>query len=93
MVGGPGSAAGPVVTGVPDPGVVVGAAIWDVLGSRAAWPWWTASACLGLFTARWVPMPDAAHGWLTLAYVVACAALLPTPFGCGRFQRPFRSQL
>ncbi|MEV0568291.1 hypothetical protein [Dactylosporangium sp. NPDC050588] len=66
-------------------GVVVGAAIWDVLGSRAAWPWWTASACLGLFTARWVPMPDAAHGWLTLAYVAACAALLPTRSGAGAF--------
>ncbi|GAA3214550.1 hypothetical protein GCM10010532_041060 [Dactylosporangium siamense] len=62
-------------------GVVVGAALWDVLGSRAAWPWWTATAYLGLFVARWVPMPDAAHGWLTLAYVLSCAFLLVAPSG------------
>ena len=37
------------------------------------------TACLGLFTARWVPMPDAAHGWLTLLYVLACASLVFTP--------------
>ncbi|MEV4509177.1 hypothetical protein AB0K00_09505 [Dactylosporangium sp. NPDC049525] len=66
-------------------GVVVGAALWDVLGSRAEWPWWTATACLGLFTARWVPMPDAAHGRLALAYVSACAFLLITPAGAGTF--------
>jgi hypothetical protein len=68
-------------------GIVVGAALWDVVGSRAAVPWWTATACIGLFATRWVPMPASAHGWLTLGYFVACCALIarasPRP--------PFRS--
>ncbi|GAA0919487.1 hypothetical protein GCM10009558_103910 [Virgisporangium aurantiacum] len=42
-------------------GIVVGAALWDLLGLRAALPWCTAAACLGLFTARFVPMPDHVH--------------------------------
>lgn len=74
-------------------GVVVGAALWDILGARAELPWWTATACLGLFTARWVPMPDAAHGWLTLLYVLASTALLFTPGEGHRFQRPFSSRM
>jgi hypothetical protein len=66
-------------------GLVVGAALWDVLGSRARLPWWTATACLGLFTARWVPMPDSGHGWLTLTYATACATLALVPArGAGR---------
>ncbi|MET7403011.1 hypothetical protein ABZS66_56980 [Dactylosporangium sp. NPDC005572] len=81
-------------------GVVVGAALWDVLGTRGgrSWlPWWTATAWIALFTARFVPMPDAAHGWLTLAYVLACAGILVTPArhpsGGTRIQAAFRSVL
>ena len=57
-------------------GLVVGAALWDVVGSRRLLPWWTGMACLTLFSARWVPMPDSLHGWLTLLYFLACCVLV-----------------
>jgi len=57
-------------------GAVVGALVWDLVGSAARFPWWTAGAVGALFASRWLPMPDAAHGWITLAYCVACAAVL-----------------
>ncbi|WP_344613956.1 glycosyltransferase 87 family protein [Dactylosporangium salmoneum] len=61
-------------------GVVVGTIIWDYAGSRHDVPWWTMSACLGLFVARWVPMPDPVHGWLLVAFfAAACALLLGRP--------------
>ncbi|GIF47294.1 hypothetical protein DFJ67_6888 [Asanoa ferruginea] len=56
-------------------GLVVGAALWDVVGSRRLLPWWTGLACLTQFSARWVPMPDSAHGWLTLLYFLGCCVL------------------
>ncbi|MGI5239966.1 glycosyltransferase 87 family protein [Dactylosporangium sp. CA-139066] len=58
-------------------GVVVGTIIWDFAGSRYDLPWWTLSACLCLFVARWIPMPDVVHGWLLIAlFVAACGILL-----------------
>jgi hypothetical protein len=60
-------------------GLVVGAVIWDVVGARTAVPWWTATACLGLFTARWVPMPAPVHGWLTVGYFLECCVLVVRP--------------
>jgi hypothetical protein len=57
-------------------GAVVGAVVWDLAGSRFRFPWWTAGATLGLFASRSIPMPPAAHGWITLSYCVACTAVL-----------------
>jgi hypothetical protein len=57
-------------------GAVVGALVWDLVGSTARFPWWTAGAVTALFTSRWLPLPDAAHGWMTLAYCVACVGVL-----------------
>jgi hypothetical protein len=56
-------------------GLVVGAALWDIIRSPAAQPWWTAAVGLGLFASRWIPMPPSAHGWLTLGFFLACCAL------------------
>ncbi|MEU7872568.1 hypothetical protein [Dactylosporangium sp. NPDC049140] len=57
-------------------GVVVGTVVWDFAGSRHAMPWWTFAACLSLFTARWIPMPDAVHGWLLVTLFVAASTIL-----------------
>ena len=57
-------------------GAVAGAVVWDLGGSRLRFPWWTAGAAAGLFFSRWIPMPPAWHGWVTLVYCVACTALL-----------------
>jgi hypothetical protein len=57
-------------------GAVVGALVWDLAGSASRFPWWTAGAVAALFAGRWIPVPDAVHGWTTLAYCVSCIALL-----------------
>jgi hypothetical protein len=57
-------------------GAVVGALVWDLAGSTFRFPWWTAGAALSLFASRWIPLPPAAHGWITLTYCLACTALL-----------------
>ncbi|WP_433305344.1 alkaline phosphatase family protein [Actinoplanes sp. CA-030573] len=56
-------------------GAVVGAVLWDAVGSEARFPWWTAGAAVSLFAGRSMPMPPAAHGWFTLVYCVACVFL------------------
>jgi hypothetical protein len=45
-------------------------------GSGRRFPWWTAGAAGTLFASRWVPMPGAVHGWITLAYCLSCLTLL-----------------
>jgi hypothetical protein len=60
-------------------GLVVGAAVWDVIGSRSRFPWWTVIAYVGLFAIRWIPIPPPVHGWLTLAYFLACCVLVCRP--------------
>ena len=60
-------------------GVAAGALLWDVAGSRWRWPWWTAGAMVTLYLSRWVPMPAAVHGSLTLAYCLACVATVAGP--------------
>jgi hypothetical protein len=69
---------------------VVGALVWDLVGSTARFPWWTAGAVAALFASRWIPLPDAMHGWITLVFCAACAVLLltaeprrPAPLGPG----------
>ncbi|HEY0531131.1 MAG TPA: hypothetical protein VGD29_05975 [Actinoplanes sp.] len=57
-------------------GAVVGAVVWDLAGSQLRFPWWTAGAAVSLFFSRWIPMPPAVHGWITLTYCVTCTALL-----------------
>jgi hypothetical protein len=57
-------------------GAVVGAVLWDLAGAGTRFPWWTAGAAGTLFASRWIPMPDAVHGWITLAYCVSCVTLL-----------------
>jgi hypothetical protein len=57
-------------------GAVAGAVVWDLAGSKLRFPWWTAAAAVSLFVSRWIPMPPAAHGWITLVYCVACTVLL-----------------
>lgn len=57
-------------------GVVLGAVIWDVVGSRAALPWWTGAACLCLFMSRSLPLPPVTYGVATLAFFIATCALL-----------------
>ncbi|WP_433042892.1 glycosyltransferase 87 family protein [Dactylosporangium sp. CS-033363] len=65
-------------------GVVVGTIIWDFAGARHALPWWTMSACVGLFIARWIPMPDLLHGWALVALFVSACTVLLVPFDRAR---------
>ena len=72
-------------------GIVVGAAVWDIAGSRRAVPWWTAAACLGLFVARDFPLPPLVNGIAVLVYfsaVLALAALPVAPAGGRGSPRP-----
>jgi hypothetical protein len=57
-------------------GAVAGAVLWDLAGSDRRFPWWTAGAAGALLASRWIPMPAATHGWITLAYCVSCLTLL-----------------
>lgn len=52
-------------------GVVVGAAMWDVLGTSRRLPWWTLTSSLAFFAFRWLPQPDWAHGVITVVYFAA----------------------
>jgi hypothetical protein len=57
-------------------GAVAGAMLWDLAGSDSRFPWWTAGGAGTLFASRWIPLPAATHGWITLAYCVSCVTLL-----------------
>jgi hypothetical protein len=71
-------------------GLVVGAALWDITGSRHRWPWWTALAALTQFLARYAPLPPSTYGRLSLSFFLACMLLLssghtpPTPRSSSR---------
>ncbi len=60
-------------------GPMLGAVIWDLLGQRRRLPWWSIGTCLILFGTRWIPMPAAVHGSITVAFLVACCALVLLP--------------
>jgi hypothetical protein len=62
-------------------GAAVGAVVWDLAGSDHRFPRWTAAAAVCLYVSRWIPMPPATHGWITLAFCVACGTLLIRPVG------------
>jgi hypothetical protein len=52
-------------------GVVVGAAMWDLVGTTRRLPWWTLTSALAFFAFRWVPQPDWGHGVITIAFFAA----------------------
>jgi hypothetical protein len=60
-------------------GVVVGAVIWDLLGSRARLPWWTWGAAVATFAVRWAPLDPLALAWVRTAFVAVCLAVLVVP--------------
>jgi hypothetical protein len=60
-------------------GPMLGAVIWDFLGQRRRLPWWSIGTCLILFGTRWIPMPADVHGSITVAFLVACCALVLLP--------------
>jgi hypothetical protein len=60
-------------------GVMVGAALWDVVGSRRSLPWWTAAAFGSMFLLRAFPLPPAATGIATLAFFAAVCVLAALP--------------
>ena len=70
-------------------GIVVAAMVWDVLGSRRTFPWWTGTACLALFVARNLPLPPVANGIALLAFLSAVCALAALP-GRPLVQQPAR---
>jgi hypothetical protein len=62
-------------------GIVVGAAVWDIAGSRRSVPWWTATSFLGLFFARDLSLPPVVNGISLLVFFVAVCALAALPDG------------
>jgi hypothetical protein len=55
-------------------GIVVDATVWDLLGPRRSFPWWTALSCLLLFAARNLPLPPATNG---IALIAVCGRAAP----------------
>jgi hypothetical protein len=60
-------------------GVLVGALLWDVVGSERSFPIWSWTAATTLFAARWLPLGPATLGWVRTVFVVACLVLLVLP--------------
>ena len=60
-------------------GIVVGAAVWDIAGSRRSLPYWTATSCLGLFVARDLVLPPVANGIALLLYFGAVCVMAALP--------------
>jgi hypothetical protein len=66
-------------------GLVVGALIWDLIGSRFRFPWWTVLCLAAEYDVRWLLNSSAASAWLSLApaLVAALVALVPSVRGHG----------
>ena len=60
-------------------GVLVGAVLWDVAGSRRGRPWWSGTAFTGLFLLRALPLPPYVNGMVTLAFFAAVCVLAALP--------------
>jgi hypothetical protein len=60
-------------------GVLVGAVLWDVVGSRRRLPWWSGTAFAGLFLLRAFPLPPYVNGMVTLAFFGAVCVLAALP--------------
>lgn len=62
-------------------GLVVGAVIWDVCGSRLRWPVWSLAVLLLLHELRWASSFNEWHGWLLLLFVIAVIGTVFAPPG------------
>ena len=60
-------------------GVLVGAVLWDVVGSRFRLPWWSGTAFVGLFLLRAFPLPPYVNGVVTLAFFAGVCVLAAAP--------------
>lgn len=60
-------------------GVVVGAVLWDVVGSRFRLPWWSGAAFVGMFVFRALPLPPYVNGMVTLAFFAGVCVLAAMP--------------
>ena len=69
-------------------GVLVGAVLWDVVGSRRGLPWWSGAAFVGLFLLRAFPLPPYANGVVTLAFFAAVCVLAVLPEHRGHVRSP-----
>jgi hypothetical protein len=64
-------------------GVLVGAVLWDVVGSRFRLPWWSGTAFVGLFLLRAFPLPPYVNGVVTLAFFAGVCVLAAVPRRAG----------
>jgi hypothetical protein len=75
-------------------GLLVGAVLWDLLGSRLRFPWWSVTAAVVLFAARWSPLAPVSLAWLRILFVVVCLVAIAvrprptTPIGRRSIVRP-----
>ena len=60
-------------------GIVVGALLWDVLGSRNRLPWWTVTATVTLFVTHWLPLTPLSQAVIRVVFVAACVLMLALP--------------
>jgi hypothetical protein len=60
-------------------GILAGAALWDLVGSRARLPWWSWAAAASLLAARGLPLTEPLTGLLRLGCAAACLAALAAP--------------
>ena len=67
-------------------GAALGALVWDLVGSRSRWPWWTVATLLVLFGTRYLPLAPAWHGTITLVFCLSCLLVLWAPATSGRAQ-------
>jgi hypothetical protein len=57
-------------------GLVVGALLWDQIGTRRALPMWTWTTAAVVFASEWLPVQPQVHGLVRLAFFLACIAFL-----------------
>ncbi|MEO6019482.1 MAG: hypothetical protein ABIP45_04430 [Knoellia sp.] len=55
-------------------GLVAGALLWDLVGSRRKWPWWSLTVLFALHIPRWVPALDRVHGLALVSFALVAAA-------------------
>lgn len=64
-------------------GLVVGALLWDQIGTRRALPVWTWTAAGSVFASEWLPVPPQVHGLLRLIFFLLCVWFLVVHPGTG----------
>jgi hypothetical protein len=60
-------------------GIVVGALLWDLLGSRQRVPYWTLTATASLFATHWLPLTPLSQGVIRVVFVATCVLVLALP--------------